>query len=51
MSLYVKKHTIRLFGSSHGVMLTEPFSIMELCRGDEVMVEVNENKIMTIKKV
>ena len=51
MTLYVNKHIIRLFGTSHGIMLTAPLSIMGVNVGDIVKVEVDESKIMTIKRV
>ena len=51
MTLYVNKHTIRIFGSSHGVMLTQPLNIMGCNIGDVVKVEVTDDNIMIIKKV
>jgi len=51
MALYVNKHTIRIFGSSHGIMLTAPLNIMDCNIGDKIKVEVTDDKIMIIKKV
>lgn len=51
MVLYTKEHRINLFGTSHGIVLTYPLSKMEINVGDFVKVEVDDNKVMTIKKV
>lgn len=51
MVLYSKEHRINIFGSSHGIILTYPLSKMEIKTGDFVKVEVDDNKVMTIKKV
>ena len=51
MVLYVNKHRISLFGASHGIALTTPLNAMGLNVGDQVKVEVTDDKIMIIKKV
>lgn len=49
--IYVNKHKIRAFGSSFGISMTQPLNSMDLKVGDMVEVSVDDNKIMTIKKV
>ena len=49
--LYVKQHRVTLLGASHGIYLTEPLRVMGMCVGDHVKVEINDDKVMTIKKV